>query len=107
MYKPDYWVLLKVGDYYKVFGSWLGGYLGSDSWRLNSGIDKVEEDEEYYHFIGFSGSVYSCAKNENVYRVSGMESKGVYSKIIEQDGVEEISWAEVEHIIKTINNKEV
>lgn len=63
---PDNWVILKIDDnnntYYKVFGTWVGGYLGSDRWKLNSGIDKVEQDDDYYYFIGFSGSCYKCHK---------------------------------------------
>jgi hypothetical protein len=39
---PENWVILKITNngeiVYKVFGSWAGGYLGSDNWRINSGI---------------------------------------------------------------------
>jgi hypothetical protein len=39
---PENWVILKITNngeiVYKVFGSWVGGYLGSDNWRINSGI---------------------------------------------------------------------
>jgi len=60
---PEKWVILKIrNEYYKVFGTWKGGYLGSDRWKLNSGIKKVEQDEDYYYFIGFSGSCYKCYK---------------------------------------------
>ena len=63
---PDKWVVLKLDDgkqtYYKVFGSWAGGYLDGDKWKLNSGIATVEEDEDFYYFIGFSGSCYKCHK---------------------------------------------
>jgi hypothetical protein len=47
---------------YKVLGSWSGGYLHGDSWKLNSGVVKIVEDDEYYYFHGFSGSVYKCHK---------------------------------------------
>jgi hypothetical protein len=66
-YKPDRWVVLKLKSknehIYKVMGGWYGGYLGSDSWRINSGITKVELDGDDYVFYGYSGSTYVCNKN--------------------------------------------
>jgi hypothetical protein len=60
---PEKWVILKLpNNYYKVFGTWAGGYLYGDRYRLNSGISKVEQDENFYYFIGFSGSCYKCHK---------------------------------------------
>jgi hypothetical protein len=37
--------------------------LLSDDMRMNSGIAKVDEDENHYYFHGFSGSCYRCDKN--------------------------------------------
>ena len=39
-YTPDRWVIVEInspehGKIRKVLGSWYGGYLGSDSWRMN------------------------------------------------------------------------
>jgi len=65
MYTPDRWMILKItgaDPHYRVFGSWFGGYLGSDSWRMNSGIVSVEQDGEYFIFKGSSGSEYHCHK---------------------------------------------
>ena len=66
-YKPDRWVVLKITDNdkvgYKVMGGWYGGYLDSDSWRINSGISKVELDGDTYKFYGYSGSIYLCHKD--------------------------------------------
>ena len=65
LYNPDRWVLIKIGGinpHYRVFGCWSGGYLDGDSWRMNSGIVRVEEDEENYRFYGSSGSCYVCGK---------------------------------------------
>jgi hypothetical protein len=66
-YKPDRWVVLKITDGdkvgYKVMGGWYGGYLDSDSWRINSGISKVELDGDTYKFYGYSGSIYLCHKD--------------------------------------------
>ena len=60
---PEKWVILKLpNNYYKVFGTWAGGYLYGDRYRFNSGISKVEQDENFYYFIGFSGSCYKCHK---------------------------------------------
>jgi hypothetical protein len=64
-YRPDKWLLIKINGtdpHYRVFGSWSGGYLDGDSWRMNSGITRVEEDDEYFYFHGYSGSVYECHK---------------------------------------------
>jgi len=71
MITPDQWMILKIkGDtpHYKIFASWRGGYLGSDSWRMNSGITDVEEDDDFYMFKGKSGSVYRC--NKQAYGIS-------------------------------------
>lgn len=67
-YRPDGWVIIEVstkdgGKEYFVFGSWSGGYLDGDSWRLNSGISKVEKDGDYFLFHGFSGSTYRCSEH--------------------------------------------
>lgn len=65
-YQPDKWMLVKItgkDPHYRVFGSWYGGYLGADSWRLNSGIDSMIEEDDHYLFIGSSGSTYACRKD--------------------------------------------
>ena len=80
---PERWVILKLpNNYYKVFGTWSGGYLDVDRWKLNSGINKVEQDEDFYYFIGFSGSCYKCHKNG--YGTATSYGLGVLNKIIEQ-----------------------
>lgn len=71
-YNPESWVIIKIINdktdqddlkvLYKVFGSWRGGYIDGDNWRLNSGITKVEEQENCYIFYGASGSAYRCYK---------------------------------------------
>ena len=66
IYTPNNWVILKVKHptetFYKVLAGWSGGYLDGDSWRMNSGIVSVTEDEISYYFHGQSGSVYRCSK---------------------------------------------
>ena len=65
-YIPDKWqiVHLKMDelDTNKVMGSWYGGFLGSDNWRLSSGITNVIEHDTYYEVHNESGSVYKCHK---------------------------------------------
>jgi hypothetical protein len=66
-YHPDRWILLRFSKnqevFYKVFATWAGGYLGADSWQLNSGVTQLEETETHYLFGGTSGSIYHCRKN--------------------------------------------
>jgi hypothetical protein len=79
-YIPDRWVVVKISGYkdrskpiYKVFASWYGGWAGSDSWKLNSGITKATLEGFVYSFEGSSGSVYECHKDiygTNMYGMS-------------------------------------
>ena len=68
-YFPDKWVLLKLSyndpeeDHYRIFCSWAGGYLTGDSWRINSGITKVDKTDDYYDIHSNTGSVYRCLKD--------------------------------------------
>ncbi len=80
---PERWVILKLpNNYYKVFGTWAGGYIDCERWKLNSGINKVEQDEDFYYFIGFSGSCYKCYKK--AYGTATSYGLGVLNKLIEQ-----------------------
>ena len=84
METPHEWLIVKIGEkdpFYKVFATWRGGYLGGDSWRMNSGITKVEESDTTYDFYGESGSCYSC--NKNGYGSSSY-TQGVLNNIIEK-----------------------
>lgn len=66
-YTPDRWVIIKIVTpterLYKVFATWYGGYGGSDSWKLNSGITRASLVGDSWEFDGSSGSVYSCHKD--------------------------------------------
>lgn len=94
MMRPDKWVVLKIfsssdGTFYKVLGSWYGGYLYGDSWRLNSGIQRVEKTENAFLFYGFSGSCYECGFNN--YGMH-LESSGVVNQLhMLQKGREDIT----------------
>lgn len=73
-YTPDVWVMLEIKTpkytLYKVLAGWYGGFAKSDHWKLNSGVTKVEEEDNCYLFHGYSGSVYRCPKG--VYRTSSL-----------------------------------
>ena len=66
-YRPDRWVIVKIVTatecLYKVFATWSGGYGGSDSWKMNSGITQANLVDDRWEFAGYSGSVYSCHKD--------------------------------------------
>ena len=86
---PERWVILKVPNGHKVFGTWAGGYLGGDAWQMNSGIKEVEEDENYYYFIGYSGSCYAC--NKKGYGVATSYGQGILDNFVEKaDGQIEV-----------------
>ena len=88
MYTPDNWVILKLkagkldSGLYKVLAGWSGGYLDGDTWKLNSGITEVKEDENYYYFYGYSGSCYRCNKQSYTLR---MNNAGVYNRLKAQE----------------------
>ena len=83
-YTPDRWLVVSITNktetHYRVFGTWGGGYLNGDSWKLNSGITKATFVDGKYHFEGSSGSVYEC--RENSYGSTGYGS-GVLNNMIE------------------------
>ena len=73
-YTPDRWMIVKITNknvsHYRVFACWYGGFAGTDSWQMNSGIVSVTLDEDgYYHFKGSSGSIYHC--HRKTYGISG------------------------------------
>ena len=102
-YTPDNWVVLKLENegetLYKVLAGWSGGYTDGDSWRMNSGIIRVEEKSKHWEFYGLSGSVYKCHRKG--YRIS-MATGPTYSKLKEHFGdkielmPEDTNWMEIE-----------
>lgn len=69
IYNPDKWEIVSIASkegfeppIFKVMASWYGGYLGSDSWKLSSGIEKIEDKGSYYAILNSSGSTYNCYK---------------------------------------------
>jgi hypothetical protein len=106
MYRPEQWVLIKItgtDPHYRVFGSWRGGFATSDEWRLNSGIVRVEEDNDFYYFYGHSGSCYQCYKKSygtdhmGLYNTGSIEeycknSGGLMEIIPDMPNVMEMEW---------------
>lgn len=100
MNTPDCWVVVKLfsekmsGEIvYKILAGWSGGYLGSDSYRLNSGIVKIEDGDDHWLVHGHSGSVYQCGKT--LERTSGYTHsvfKNIESRVheIDPEGICEI-----------------
>lgn len=58
-YLPDGWSLIKLSDTdYRVFSTFRGGYVTSDSWRVNAGVTYVGLIEIGWVVSGDSGTTY-------------------------------------------------
>lgn len=83
-YTPDHWVMVKLTHkgkpIYKILAGWGGSYLYGASWKLNSGVTEVTEDDTHYSFKGSSGSVYHCHKK--AYGFSGYTAQ-VYNNFVD------------------------
>jgi hypothetical protein len=88
-YTPDRWVILKLTKNnetnFKVLAGWSGSYLEGQSWKINSGITKVEVEDDSYLFHGYSGSVYKCGKSSYG---TNMIMNGILDQVTGQEGVE-------------------
>lgn len=84
-YTPDVWVVLEFTTpnktFCKVFAGWYGGFAGSNSWKLNSGITAVRINDNVYEFDGHSGSTY-CGHRNN-YHMSGL-MHGIFANWLKQ-----------------------
>lgn len=103
---PDNWVVIFLnGDdpHYRILAGWSGGYLSGDSWRLNSGITRVEENDRSYYFYGSSGSCYVCGKQSYGLR---MNNAGIFDQLKERYGdkvqlmPEDTDWISMDWVIK-------
>jgi hypothetical protein len=107
-YKPDKWVVVKISSdkhppVHKVFACWYGGYAGSDSWKLNSGITQATLEGYVYSFEGSSGSVYECHEDcygTNAYggsvlatMISNAANNGITIEVLP----EETNWLEINY----------
>ena len=107
-YIPDKWLVVKItgpnsSPVHKVFACWYGGWAGSDSWKLNSGITRATLEGNVYAFEGSSGSVYECHKD--IYGTN-MYGEGVLQTMIAnaaRNGItievlpEETNWLEINY----------
>ncbi|NCP98420.1 hypothetical protein GW796_00910 [archaeon] len=83
---PDKWVLVKIytpeyGTIIKVLASWFGGFAGSDSWTISSGVIKTTQTETGYEFLNESGSIYFC--NKATYGMSSY-THSVYTRFVKK-----------------------
>lgn len=101
-YTPDNWVILKIDTdtepYYKLLVGWSGGYLNGDSWKLNSGIVKIEQSDTHYDFVGESGSSYHCHKDAETVR---MNISGILSQLLDIDHVSGVKVADILELFDT------
>lgn len=88
VYSPDTWVILKIAavgeePVYKILAGWYGGFAGSNSWKLSSGITSVEYDTEFdqTHYHQSSGSLYIC--NNHTYGFSSL-TQGIFNNWAKQ-----------------------
>lgn len=101
MYIPDRWRIIFVesdeGSYYKVLAAWVGGYAKEDSWKINSGINAIDEHTHYYDVHGYSGSLYRLYKERD-----GLTSlsASIYHQITQMPGV----YIETRSITDAINH---
>ncbi len=100
-YMPEQWVILKIvseehGTVYKVFGSWRGGFADGDNWRLNSGITEVDEQDQYYDFSGYSGSVYRCYKVREGEDFMGPYNQGILDRFLKKENITVVKASEIE-----------
>lgn len=82
VYNPDVWIVVNLtGSEVKeldvrILAGWYGGYGGSDSWKLSSGVVKIVDERTHWEFHNQSGSVYRCRKEAE--RFSGYTS-GIFN----------------------------
>ena len=105
MYNPDNWVIIKIKSkdpHYRVLAGWSGGYTIGDSWRMNSGITRVEDAGDHYNFYGSSGSCYSCHKESYTLRNNNVhiwnQLKDRYGDLVELMP-EDTDWLSVDWIV--------
>lgn len=103
VYTPDSWVVLRMTHkdqiFYKVLGGWSSGYVNGSSWRLSSGVTKVEYDvgNDVWRFYGSSGSVYVVAPDNYGLRMSTVDiyttMKKTYPNQVEK--LENCDWSKM------------
>ena len=86
--EPEKWIVVELPNgYLKVFATWTGGYLKGDRHKFNSGIKEVTEDDKFYYFKGYSGSIYKCHKSR--YGIASSYGAKILNQVKEK-GVKEL-----------------
>lgn len=105
MHVPDNWVIIKINGndpHYRVLAGWSGGYATGDSWKLNSGVIRIDEVDGRLNFTGASGSVYSCGINSYGLRMNNGyiwdKLKDIHGDLVEMLP-EDTDWKSVDWII--------
>jgi hypothetical protein len=87
-YYTDKWVIVELSTpkkeiIYKIAGSWFGGYMGSDSWKISSGLEPgvILDKNNFYVSPQTSGSVYHL--HPDVYGMS-MYTESIIDSYIKQ-----------------------
>lgn len=68
VYNPDAWVIVELSGtevkdrYHRILAGWYGGYVGTDHWKLSSGVTRIFDKETYWEIHNESGSIYNCGK---------------------------------------------
>jgi len=65
-YTPDSWTVLRLSGkrtVTRILSTWNSSLTSAPEWRLNSGIESVEEYEDHFVFTGYSGSTIIAYKD--------------------------------------------
>ena len=88
-YHPDVWVILEFAGtavpdtYQRILAGWYGGFGGSDSWKLSSGVKEIIDKGYHWEIPNHSGSVYIC--NKNCERFSGLTGN-IFNHMCQSNG---------------------
>lgn len=110
-YTPDAWVPVLIeseqyGKVYKVLAGWYGGFAGSDSWKLSSGIESVEvsEDGTVLTMPQSSGSTYIVGKQTHVSLLMGTVFESFKKQAEESNGLFTIEMISVEELLEAFKH---
>lgn len=113
-YAPDVWVIVEFSGtkvegkdncYHRVLAGWYGGFAGSNSWQLNSGITQIIDDGDYYEIHGASGSVYNCGKV--VERFSGLTQSIYQGYVAQNDDKIAVKQVDIADILERYTNASI
>lgn len=94
-YTPDTYQFIRVSSandrkiITKIFAVWAGGYLNGESWKLNSGVTKIIEEDGMLYVHGHSGSVYAISAHEQPPMTS--YGSGILNKILDSAAKQNIN----------------